>query len=124
MSWRGVFLWTREELRLQSIPLTRPGPEALEAIHTLAGGSNGRPSTPETYVGEDEELEKTGLKTFEDIEEISIVAVPGATADYTNRQATANAIVQALLIHCQIRMRYRVAVLDAPDQQILSEVRA
>jgi phage tail sheath protein FI len=115
---------TRDELRDQSPAVTRPGPEDLEREYTLAGASDGRPPTAESYVGEDEGDEKTGLRTFEDIEEISIVAAPGATVNYVERQPVADSIVQALLIHCEIRMRYRVAVIDSPNDQILSEVRA
>jgi phage tail sheath protein FI len=97
----------------------------LQVMYRLAGGDDGRRPPAPAYVGEDDAETKTGLKTFEDIDEISIVAAPGATADYTNaNQASADSVVQALVAHCQITMKYRVAVLEAPDNQILSEVRA
>jgi phage tail sheath protein FI len=105
----------------------RPAPAALERTYSLTGGSDGRLPTPVMYEGDDGGQEKTGLRAFEDVEEISIVAAPGssknssllAAEDNRRRQSQ---IVQSLLTHCQIRMRYRVAVLDAPDDQLVSEV--
>ncbi len=94
------------------------------AAYTLAGGSDGNQPTADAYKGDDGGQVKTGLTTFEDVDEISIVAAPGATADYTgDNQTRVRAIVQNLIIHCEILMRYRVAVIDAPNHQILSEVR-
>lgn len=92
--------------------------------YTLAGGGDGNQPTADTYGGDDGGQVKTGLRTFEDVDEISIVAAPGATANYTgDNQTRVRAIVQNLIIHCEVRMRYRVAVIDAPNHQILSEVR-
>jgi hypothetical protein len=91
---------------------------------TLAQGSDGNQPTGDSYAGDDGGQVKTGLTTFEDVDEISIVSAPGATADYTNEnQVRVRAIVQNLLIHCDVHMPYRVAVLDAPNNQVLSEVR-
>ncbi|MGH7862580.1 MAG: phage tail sheath family protein, partial [Candidatus Dormibacteraceae bacterium] len=36
----------------------------------------------------------------------------------------AQSVVQCLIVHCQIRMRYRVAVLDSPDNEVVSDVMA
>lgn len=124
----GLQLATREELLALSPQGQRPGLEELERAYQLTGGSDGRRPIPQGYVGEDEGAEKSGLRTFEDIEEISIVAAPGATADDPNQSAEENeqrvlAINSALIVHCQLRMRYRVAVLDSRPGQILSEVR-
>jgi phage tail sheath protein FI len=68
-------------------------------------------------------MTKTGLQTFADIDEISIVAAPGFSARYDGGgQTRGNQIVQNLLTHVE-RMRYRVAVIDAPENQELSGVR-
>lgn len=48
---------------------------------------------------------RTGLKAFEDVEEINILAAPGQTDP---------AIQDAVLSHCE-NMRYRFAVLDSPE---------
>ncbi len=96
----------------------------LAVAYTLAGGSDGNLPTANAYQGDDGGQVKTGLTTFEDIDEISIVAAPGASANYVgDNQTRVRAIVQQLIIHCEIRMRYRVAVLEAPNNQILSEIR-
>ena len=68
---------------------------------------------------------KTGLKAFEDIEDISIVAAPGSTFRYESDDygIHAAAIVSLLIAHAA-RMRYRIAVLDSGDGQTISQVRA
>ncbi|HEV2762051.1 MAG TPA: phage tail sheath subtilisin-like domain-containing protein, partial [Pyrinomonadaceae bacterium] len=86
------------------------------------GGSDGALPDANAYKGSETGLDKTGLETFADIEEISIVAAPGYSAQSGN-PARENQITQHLLTHVE-RMRYRVAVLDSPDQFALSEVRA
>jgi len=121
-------LATRGELLALSPPVQRPGLEDLEQAYQLEGGSDGRRPIPQSYIGEDEGAQKSGLFTFEDIEEISIVAAPGATDRDPNLEDADNedrvlAINSALIVHCQLRMRYRVAVLDSRPGQILSEVR-
>lgn len=90
----------------------------------LGGGNDGaRPEATE-YEGQDDpdELFKTGLKQFEDIEDISIVAAPGATRGYADRNVESRAIMSLLIGHAQ-RMRYRIAVLDSGDGLSLTEVR-
>jgi phage tail sheath protein FI len=120
-------LYTDEELQNLSLEATRPSPAALEQRYTLTGGNDGSLPIPQVYDGDDSSQEKTGLKTFEDVEEISIVAAPGSSKKSPSLTNTENSnrtsqIVQSLLTHCQVRMRYRVAVLDAPDDQVVSEV--
>ncbi len=48
---------------------------------------------------------RTGLKAFEDIEEINVVCAPGQTDP---------AVQDAVLSHCE-NMRYRFAILDCPE---------
>jgi hypothetical protein len=114
-------LSTNAELQAESE--TRPTLQELENTRTLASGSDGQLPTADTYAGEADAPIQTGLFTFEDIEEISMVAAPGSSVGYTDNATRVEAIVQHLLIHCQIRMRYRVAVIDSPANQVLSEVR-
>lgn len=107
----------------------RPGPEVLTDL--LSSGRT-RPARfalrdgddsislldDSTYIGTDavDPEDRTGLQTLKNIEDISIVAVPGRTG----------AEVQgALISHCE-SMRYRFAVLDAvraPNDSI-ADVRA
>jgi len=114
---------TKAELLQQSPDGEIPSAASMTRTLILAGGSDGVLPTAVTFEGEDDTPIKTGLKTFQDIDEISIVAAPGATANYGDNPQRAEAIVQALIAHCQIVMKYRVAVLESPDNQILSEVR-
>ena len=109
------------------LTLTR-GQHLLKGIDTkeirLLGGNDGlRPESSE-YEGKDDpqELYKTGLKQFEDIEDISIVAAPGSTGGYLSRKLEAQTIMNRLIGHAE-RMRYRIAVLDSGDGLSISEVR-
>jgi uncharacterized protein len=66
---------------------------------------------------------KTGLKIFEDLEDISIVAAPGSTYGYENGYGdNAQTITNQLIIHTS-KMRYRIAVLDSGNGQSISQVR-
>ena len=114
---------TRAELQTVSPPEVRPAPSEFASTFTLDGGDDGQLPAPIVFEGEDDGAAKTGLKTFEDIDEISIVAAPGATVGYTDDSTRGDGIIQALITHCQIVMKYRVAVLESGDNQILSEVR-
>lgn len=92
----------------------------------LDGGNDGDRPTASEYEGtaEDDEPFKTGLKAFEDIEDISIVAAPGSTFGYGNGYKTqAPTIINLLISHAE-RMRYRIAVLDSGEKQTIADVRA
>ena len=91
----------------------------------LKGGSDGqRPGVAE-YEGRADDTAgfKTGLRQLEDAEDISIVAAPGCTTPYAREQdrQQADAIVRLLIGHAE-RMRSRIAVLDSPPTQGLSEI--
>jgi phage tail sheath protein FI len=94
-------------------------------LQLATGGSDGLRPKPHSYEGEDiDPKAKTGLKTFEDVADISIVAAPGYSyaspaADYSLQTLQ---IMTLLIAHCQL-MRYRIAVLDSVNGQSLSEVR-
>lgn len=91
----------------------------------LKGGNDGQVPSANEYIGSTREQGTfaTGLTSLEVVEEVSIVAVPGATANYKDKPDEANAIVAALVAHAE-RMRYRVAVVDSGDNQSIAEVRA
>ncbi len=92
----------------------------------LEGGNDGKRPAAGEYEGkaDDTTSVKTGLKTFEDIEDISIVAAPGSTFGYEDGyRANATQIVNLLISHAT-RMRYRIAVIDSGDGQSVADVRA
>ncbi len=91
----------------------------------LAGGNDGlRPEEPEYEgVADEDKNFKTGLKAFEDIEDISIIAAPGSTFGLENGyRDNATSIVNLLISHAE-RMRYRIAVLDSGNEQSIAQVR-
>ncbi len=90
----------------------------------LSGGNDGQRVTATEYIGnvDADTNQKFGLMSFEDLEDISIVAAPGATAGYNDNTTDANATVNALISHAS-RMRYRIAVLDAGENLSIAEVR-
>lgn len=92
----------------------------------LDGGSDGLVPAASDYEGRaDPELEfKTGLKQFEGIDDISIIAAPGCTWNYRDpdRALEANTIISNLLIHAET-MKYRIAVIDSAEGQTIADVR-
>jgi phage tail sheath protein FI len=91
----------------------------------LTGGNDGASPSESDYEGvtNAQTNAKSGLVAFEDIDDISIVAAPGATFGYkADNGVKASAIIGALITHAS-RMRYRIAVLDAGDDLSISEVR-
>ncbi|MFM7470858.1 MAG: phage tail sheath subtilisin-like domain-containing protein [Nodosilinea sp.] len=92
--------------------------------YVLAGGNDGNPPPPSSYegMGDDSSPTKSGLKSLEDLEEIAIVAAPGYSYNWGTRESEIVSISQHLINHCE-RMRYRVAVLDSPDNLALSGIR-
>jgi uncharacterized protein len=109
------------------LDLDEPADDEESYEHEIVGGNDGqRPGSPE-YEGETKDEPgaryKTGLKAFEDLEDISIVAAPGSTygLEY-GYGGDAHAITSALITHAE-HMRYRIAVLDAGDAQAVSQVR-
>ena len=98
---------------------------------SLTGGTDGQAPKGDEYDGDNGDTNgngsgsKSGLKAFEDLEDISIVAAPGSTATalYANGdEDKAFSIQSALISHCE-RMKYRIAVLDSIDQHLVSDVR-
>jgi hypothetical protein len=93
----------------------------------LAGGNDGERPVASQYEGtaDPATTKKTGLKQFEDIDEISIVAAPGSTYLYNHSswRDEAATIFSLLIAHSEL-MRYRISVLDSGDTQSIADVRA
>ncbi|NPC44580.1 phage tail sheath subtilisin-like domain-containing protein [Nocardioides sp. zg-1230] len=91
----------------------------------LVGGSEGGAMSPAALEGEKAGTDTldpaTGLNALGEIDDIAIVAMP----DTTNFDDLDNAItaVDALLGHCE-QDRYRIAIIDPPQDSSISEVRA
>jgi phage tail sheath protein FI len=104
--------------------LARKLAAGVEEEFSLLGGNDGiRPGAGEYQGTENKERTfKTGLKQFEDAEDISIVAAPGSTADYKRYFNDANSIYGHLIAHATL-MRYRIAILDCPPGQGIADVR-
>jgi uncharacterized protein len=81
----------------------KEGEKKTEAPKPAAGGKGGSEAN---YIGKDGGPgARTGLKCFEEIDEISIVAAPGQISP---------AVQDALLTHCETR-KDRFAILDSPE---------
>ncbi len=97
----------------------RLGPELIVASPPvgmwLTGGDDQITTlADQDYIGRDHDdpRQRTGLQALKNIEEISIVAIPGRTSQR---------VQEALINHCQL-MRYRFAVLDSRQGDGLAEV--
>jgi uncharacterized protein len=94
----------------------------------LEGGNDGAPPEAAEYEGTADPSKpyKTGLKQFEDLEDISIVAAPGIMANYSKKtdelRASPDTINNLLIAHAQF-MRYRIAVLDSGEGQSVGDIR-
>jgi phage tail sheath protein FI len=97
----------------------------------LVGGNDGVRPRAGDYAGivnedmpRENENSKLGLESFEDIEDISIVAAPGSTFGFENGyRDDAETVIQSLIGHAE-KMRYRIAVLDSGNGQTIQQVRA
>lgn len=97
----------------------------ISVTYQLTGGNDGQRPGADEYAGHGEgpDAPKTGLKAFEDVEDISIVAAPGAMFGYMNGyKSNAQQIVSSLISHAE-NMKYRIAVLESGDGQGLADVR-
>ena len=94
----------------------------------LTGGDDGALPGTGAYTGDEDAVtnRKSGLLALEDLEDISILAAPGYSAGYNGAGPDGQSrieTVQALLIAHAERMKYRIAVLDAPDGMSVGAVR-
>jgi len=70
------------------------------------------------FIGDPLQEPKNGLLAFEGVEDISIVAAPGYSAQTVADDVFA--IQGAVIDHCE-KMRYRIAVLDTPPNNLVSD---
>ncbi len=87
-------------------------------VWKLGGGNDGIPSGDKlntTYEGKDspEPADRTGLYTLKNVDDISIVAIPGITTQHLQNK---------LIIHCETTMKDRFAVLDSEEKADLDRV--
>jgi phage tail sheath protein FI len=78
---------------------------------TLTGGSDGNEPMQADY--------ELALAEVAKMQDVSIVAAPGSSVF-----GDSHGIMNALIAHCEQRRAYRIAVLDTPPNQSLSDVRA
>ncbi len=98
-------------------------PALTTAIFMLQNGSDGQAPAPAAFAGTQLPNNRTtGLRQFESVEDISIVAAPGSTRR-NMPDGSPQAIANALISHART-MRYRIAVLDSIEGDTISEVRA
>lgn len=84
--------------------------EKDDFVMTLSGGSDGSAAavTPDIFMGEDRGPGKrTGLQSFIDNDEVSIMAIPGITEP---------SVQLALVAHCE-NLKSRFAILDIPREK-------
>lgn len=75
-------------------------------LNVGVGEEGDKQGKPARFIGYDKGPgERAGLHAFEEVDEINIVCAPGQTEP---------AIQDAVLTHCE-KMRYRFAILDAPE---------
>lgn len=100
-----------------------------EADHTvevrLHDGVDGDAVRPGDYEGNDSDdpTQTSGLRAFEHVADISIIAAPGHTGFLATDGTALAQVVRHLISHCE-RMRYRIAVLDSVPGQGIADVRA
>lgn len=109
------FLPARIMIALQSNPTPR-----------LSGGHDGMMAAPDDLNGSEASLDvatvkATGLAALGEIDDIAIVALPdsGTYGDTVLSEAATGRLIE----HAE-RLRYRIAVLDAPQGSSMTEVRA
>ncbi|HUE78379.1 MAG TPA: phage tail sheath subtilisin-like domain-containing protein [Sphingomicrobium sp.] len=107
---------------LDSLTSNEATPIARRSIvMILENGDDGAIPQATDYEGEvDDKDRRTGLRAFESLEDISIVAAPGSTR---NDNPQSRAVIGLLISHAE-RMQYRIAVIDSMRDQSIAEVRA
>ena len=120
---------------LLEVPVTSADRQRVLAARrqmlVLSGGSDGELPSAHSYEGNESDFHdyvndplqepKNGLLALESVEDISIVAAPGYSAVYLSEddQDRVLATHGAVISHCE-RMKYRIAVLDSPPNQLVS----
>lgn len=84
----------------------------LSSTQYLQNGADGAPPLPRHYMGTDGGPgQRTGLKAITEIDQVSIIAVPGITN---------TDVQQAMLIQCE-NLKDRFAILDVPENSQSTE---
>ncbi len=104
-------------------PASDPANLAVTREVRLTGGNDGLLPRTVEYAGivDANARFSTGLMRFEDVDDISIVAAPGASAPHADDPVDAVSITGSLIAHAE-RMRYRIAVLDSPPGMSVGDV--
>jgi phage tail sheath protein FI len=111
---------------ISAIPQPSPPAKSRQASVTLTGGSDGKAPLAQSFAGNPElqdyqnnplQLPLNGLTAFQALDDISIVAAPGASTGWFSPpsagEQTGIEINEALTLHCE-QMLYRVAAIDTP----------
>ena len=111
---------------LAVLPYDRVGDAFRQVTVLLTGGDDGVRPAAGDYAGveSDDPNEQSGLRVFEAVADISILAAPGYSFDGGAGRPFAgntNQIMRHLIGHAE-RMRYRIAVLDSANEQSMSDV--
>ena len=109
---------------IDTIPVPARGNTLATVTVVLTGGDDGLLPDLVAYTGADGNdpgTQMSGLKALESAEDISIVAAPGHTAKEFAAQR--ESVTRLLISHAE-RMRYRIAVLDGPEDAKLTDIRA
>lgn len=119
----------REEFASLATPAPADYLNTLEKLGvaelTLTGGNDGDVPAVAEYEGQADPSSpfKTGLRQFEEIEDISIVAAPGSSYSSTATSTDGPLAIAGLLIAHAETMRYRIAVLDSMNGHSVGDVR-
>jgi phage tail sheath protein FI len=119
---------------VMATPSSQPSsPPAGQVMVTLDGGSDGLAPTSNDYQADPGtpfndyqenaiDLPQRGLVAFESIDDISIVAAPGASTGWgpDSDYQKAHEINGVVIDHCE-KMLYRVAALDTPPGQLATD---
>jgi phage tail sheath protein FI len=130
---KGVFFMQKDangKLLHEALAAKDPAAGDMSASFTvtLTGGSDGKRPTAKVFEGDDGDKFaglKSGFAALADLDDIAIVAAPGST--YLPKlddayKSESETITRTLINHCT-QLRYRVAILDTPNDMLVSQVR-
>lgn len=126
----GEYVWILAGLLGVSFPpaAAAPAPITLPVKNSflLAGGVDGELPTPENFLGDeadpdDATRKATGLHALGEVDDIAVVALPDAGALVS--EADRFVATQYLIDHAEVA-RYRIAVVDGPQNASMNEIRA
>lgn len=111
---KSLLITAADSSSTNEAPFNQPSPEN-GLTFSLEDGGDGDTPDPDAYVGVDGGAgNRTGIQALTDIDQVSIVAVPGITDNY---------VQNALINHCELLMD-RFAILDPPPNSSLSGIQS